>query len=437
MEQQDFYIQKTYASHQDCLSRYTNNLELKASIKKELQVIELGLERVNNNVIKIAIFGLVSRGKSAIVNALVGQNIFNSEPINGTTKWPKSFRWFPSDTKVILEFIDTPGLDEIDGIQKSIMSQEVAEESDLILFVISEDIIEVEYKALIYLKKLLKPIILVFNKIDLYPKKTCLDIYKHLQEFSKNIKNEEALLINIQDILLVAASPRSIPVKVRSFDGQIREELEVQSPQIESLRHKLLSVLNKEGRYLLCINVLLQAKKAEEKIALKTIQIFEKDSEHIIDKYVKYKSLIVSLNPIAILDICGGLLIDLVLVRKLFNLYALPITNHNIDRLWLQLFFSSGKLLLTEILTHLLLNISKTAITFNNILDSSTSIEFYSGTAILQGGIAAHSTYKISKAVQNYLVEGCSWRILGLSEIIQNILNEANENMIIYSLKLN
>ena len=99
--------------------------------------------------------------------------------------------------------------------------------------------------------------------------------------------------------------------------------------------------------------------------------------------------------------------------------------------------FSSGKLLLTEILTHLLLNISKTAITFNNILDSSTSIEFYSGTAILQGGIAAHSTYKISKAVQNYLVEGCSWRILGLSEIIQNILNEANENMIIYSLKLN
>ena len=46
-------------------------------------------------------------------------------------------------------------------------------------------------------------------------------------------------------------------------------------------------------------------------------------------------------------------------------------------------------------------------------------------------------TYKISKAVQNYLVEGCSWRILGLSEIIQNILNEANENMIIYSLNLN
>ena len=53
MDQQDFYIQKTYASLQDCLSRYTNNLELKASIKKELQVIELGLERVNNNVIKI------------------------------------------------------------------------------------------------------------------------------------------------------------------------------------------------------------------------------------------------------------------------------------------------------------------------------------------------------------------------------------------------
>ena len=443
LDQQDFYIQQTYASLQDSLSRYTNNLSnypkniaLQAAIKKELQVIKIALEKVNNNVVKIATFGLVSRGKSAIVNALVGQYVFNSEPVNGTTKWPKSFRWMPDDTKVMLEFIDTPGLDEINEIQNSTMSREVAEESDLILFVISEDIVETEYKALIYLKKLLKPIILVFNKIDLYPEKTCLNIYKQLQEFSKDFKNEEKLLINIQDIVLVAASPKTIPIKIRNVDGKVKKEVETQTPQIKSLRHKILGVVNNEGRYLLCLNVLLQVKQAEENIALKTIQILEKDAEYIIKKYVKYKSLIVTFNPIAVLDICIGLLIDLALIRKLFYLYALPITNHNIDKLWFQIFFSSGKLLLSEVFTGLVLSISKTIMIITNVLDKPIAIEIYGTSAILQGGIAAHSTYRISKAVQNYLAKSCSWRILGSSEIIENILNEANENMMIYSLRL-
>ncbi len=443
MDQQNFYIQQTHASLQDSLSRYTSslsnypkNLALQAAIKKELQVIKIALEKVNNNVIKVAIFGLVNRGKSAIINALVNQYVFNSEPVNGTTKWPKSFRWTPNDSKVMLEFIDTPGLDEINEIHKSIISQEVAEESDLILFIISEDIIEIEYRALMYLRKLLKPVILVFNKIDLYPEKTCLSIYKQLQEISKDFKTEEKLLINIQDILLVAACPKAIPVRVRDLNGKIREESEIQAPQIESLRDKILSVLNNEGRYLLCINALLQVKQAEENIALKTIQILAKDAEYTINKFVRYKSLIIITNPFAVLDVFGGLIIDLVLVRYLLHLYKLPITNRNIEQLWLQILFSSGKLLLSEILTGLVLSISKTVMMITNILDKPVAIEIYGSSAILQGGIAAHSTYQIGKVVQNYLAENCSWRILGPSEVIENILNEADENMMIYGLKL-
>ena len=44
------------------------------------------------------------------------------------------------------------------------MSRNIADEADLILFVISEDITRSEYEALLDLKKALKPIILVFNK---------------------------------------------------------------------------------------------------------------------------------------------------------------------------------------------------------------------------------------------------------------------------------
>ena len=186
MTQQDTHIQQTRASLQQALSWYTSvrrhwnyppNLQLQAAVKQDLQALKASLEKIENDVIKIATFGLVSRGKSAVINALMGQNILESGPIHGVTKWPQSVRWTPPSGKIKVEFIDTPGLDEIEGQEREIMSRNIADEADLILFIISEDITRTEYEALLELKKALKPIILVFNKIDLYPDKDINTIY--------------------------------------------------------------------------------------------------------------------------------------------------------------------------------------------------------------------------------------------------------------------
>ena len=119
-------------------------------------------------------FGLVSRGKSALLNALIGEKIFETGPLNGVTQQPRIVTWSPggglvsgdrsivpeSSSKIQIELIDTPGLDEIDGQARAEMAQTVARQADLILFVISGDMTRTEYKALCNLRQAQKPLIL-------------------------------------------------------------------------------------------------------------------------------------------------------------------------------------------------------------------------------------------------------------------------------------
>lgn len=446
MTQQDTHLQQARASLQQALSWYTSvrrhwnyppNPELQGAVRQDLQALKGALEKLEKNVIYIATFGLVSRGKSAVINALMGQNLLESGPIHGVTKWPKSVRWCPPSGKVQVEFIDTPGLDEIDGQQREIMAREIANQADLILFVISEDITRTEYEALLKLRQSLKPLIIVFNKIDLYPEKDRQEIYQQLQKIGQNAQSDRRLKIDAEEIVLVAASPQPIPILVKYPDGKTAEEWETPPPNIDALRNKILEILNQEGRSLLALNALRQAKEAEENIAQKTIEMRQQEAEEIIWKYVKYKSLAIAVNPIALFDIIGGAITDLGLIRALAQLYGLPITSYEAGKLWRKILLSSGGLLLGEILSSLILGLGKTTLAAASIFENPATLTIYGSTAIMQGGIAGYFTYVIGKAAQEYLEKGCSWGPLGPSMVITKILNEVNPNTIIYRLQMN
>ncbi|PSB28810.1 GTPase, partial [filamentous cyanobacterium Phorm 46] len=90
------------ASLREALARYShlrqgkknsNNTELEAALQTQLDILSYTSEKLDNKVIRIATFGLVSRGKSAVLNALLGQKILETGPLNGVTKWPRSVRW--------------------------------------------------------------------------------------------------------------------------------------------------------------------------------------------------------------------------------------------------------------------------------------------------------------------------------------------------------
>ncbi len=409
-------------------------MELQAALQNELEVLQFSLDKLEVGVIRIATFGLVSRGKSAVVNALLGQKILQTGPLHGVTQWPKSVRWTPGgEGKVQVELIDTPGLDEVQGEARAQMAQQVASEADLILFVVAGDITRTEYQALSELRQAQKPLILVFNKIDLYPEQDREAIYQQLQELGTGSPRDRRLqkMLSPEEIVRVAAEPSPIQVRVELPDGTVSYEWETLPPQVDELQQAILRILNREGRSLLALNALFQARTAQVSIAQKTVAQRKADAEDLIWRFAKYKALAVALNPIGLLDILGGTVADLALIRSLSRLYGLPMTSYEAGKLWRKILISSGGLLLGELGSSALLGMGKSA----SAVASIGGVTAYAGTAVTQAGIAGYGAYTVGHAAQVYLEQGCTWGPLGASTVIQDILSQVESNMILYRLR--
>ena len=443
--QQETHFNQARASLQQALSWYSSfrrhwnyppNAELQGAVRRDLQGLKSALDKLDQKEIAIAAFGLVSRGKSAVVNALLGQKILQTGPLHGVTQWPKSVRWTSPTGKVQVELIDTPGLDEIEGQVRAEMAREVARQADLILFVVAGDITRTEYQALCELRQSHKPLILVFNKIDLYPEKDREAIYQQLQQLGAGSTEENLQqVLSTDEIAMVAAEPQPLEVRVEWPDGRVTQEWETPPPQIGELREKILNILNREGRSLLALNALFQAKEAEANIAKKTLEIRKDEAEAIIWKYAQYKALAVAVNPIAILDLVGGMVADLALIRALARLYGLPITSYEAGNLWRKIFASSGGLLLGEIASSLILGLGKSSAAVASALESPAALTAYASAALTQGAIAGYGAYAVGRVAQEYLEQGCTWGPLGPSTVIQEILNQVEPNTIIYRLR--
>jgi uncharacterized protein len=166
------------------LTRYQQTpVELKVEIQPHLEVLSALNHKLTQPLLQIAVFGLVSRGKSAVLNALFGEPLFPTGPLNGVTQWPRSVRWsLAQSPQIQLELIDTPGLDEISGQMRAAMAQEIARCADLILFVTAGPPMPVEADALAELAQLSKPILWVVNKADLYPELNAETLYQSLTD---------------------------------------------------------------------------------------------------------------------------------------------------------------------------------------------------------------------------------------------------------------
>jgi small GTP-binding protein len=437
------------------------------ALRTEMGQLSTTLNKLESQTFRIAVFGLVSRGKSAVLNALVGQKILPTGPLNGVTRSPQSVFWsFREDrgaqghrdtgieenpsafprlplsasspaSPLQIELIDTPGLDEIDGQARAQMAQDVSRQADLILFVVAGDITRTEYQALCNLRQAQKPLLLVFNKIDLYPDQTRQAIIQNFQRLAAKSKggNSVQSLLSANEIVLVAAEPTPLQVRVEQPDGRVTYEWESPPIQIEALKQKILHILDREGSTLLALNALFQARDAEAAFASKILELRQPEAEALIWKYARYKAIAVALNPIAVLDLLGGAISDLAMIRALSELYGLPITRHEARELWKSILFSSGTLLLSEWGSGILLGLGKSTAAAAAGIDSPTSLSAYAGTAIFQAAIAGYGAYAIGRAAQVYLEQGCSWGSQGPSTVIQDILDQLEPNTIIYRLR--
>ena len=438
-KQGQIHWKRAKASLRKALNRYsiwqnssqkTTDPELPSTIKTQLDLLKSNIDKLDQEVIQIAVFGLVSRGKSAVLNALLGEKILETGPLNGVTQWPRSIRWNPNifvnsnqQEVVKIDLIDTPGLDEVAGQVRGEMAKEVTRQVDLILFVVSGDITRTEYDALSELRKAKKPLILVFNKIDLYSETEREEIYQNLQKIAVHQSGELEDIYSPSEVVMVAAEPTPIPVRIEWSDGKVTNEWETPSPQIDNLRQKIITILEREGRSLLALNALVQAREAEVSIAHKTVKVKQNEADDLIWNFAKYKALAIALNPISIIDVVGTTVIDLALIRSLSRLYNLPMTSYEAGKLWKIIIFSAGGILLGDFGSSLLLGLGK------------VDIISYTGVAITQASLAAYGTYAIGRATKVYLERGCTWGPLGQDIVIQDILSQMEPDTIIYRLQ--
>ncbi len=329
-------------------------------------------------------------------------------------------------------------LSELAKVEGDIVSLETLKAANVVRrdmtrarIVLSGDITRTEYKALLDLRKAQKPLILVFNKTDLYPDTDKAAIYSNLQQLAAGSSIKP---LKPDEIVMVAAEPAPMEVRVEYADGKEDYEWEALPPQIEQLQQTILKILNREGRSLLSLNALVQARDAEESIAYKTVELREKEAEDLIWQYAKYKALAVGLNPIAFFDVCGGIAADLALIRSLSRLYGLPMTGYKAGKLLKIILFSSGGLLLGELGSSFLLGFGKSAIAISSG-ENPMNITAFAGTAVTQAGIAGYGAYSVGKAAKAYLEKGCSWGELGVSNVIEEILREVEPDTILYRLQ--
>ena len=413
-----------YKKAQNSLRDLVRNLDLtneeQAGLESEIDHLAAMLDKLEQSVVQIAVFGMVGRGKSSVLNAIIGQEAFKTGAIHGVTRQVKTANWkltqefiedssqdivriaLPGLGNSQVQLIDTPGIDEVDGETREALARTIAKQVDLILFIIAGDLSKVEYKALSQLREVGKPILLVFNKIDQYPQADRLAIYRKIRD--ERVRQ----LLSPDEIVMVAASPL-LRKAVRHLDGTIEVQRCQGKPQIKELQLKILEILHREGKSLIALNTMLYADEVNEQLVERKMAIREEAANQLIQKGVMTKAIAVALNPVTVIDLFTGAVIDVAIILTLSRLYGISMTKKAAVGLLQKIAISMGGISASELLASLGLSSLKGILGISAPATGGLSLAPYLSVAITQAAVAGVSSYAIGQVTKTYLANGASW----------------------------
>jgi small GTP-binding protein len=397
-------------------------------LRRELSGLRAMHAKLAEGRVEIVIFGEISTGKSAPINALIGDVVASVDVRGGWTKevwhvaWKGSGYCVPgfADSQVVL--IDTPGINEVGGAERGEMAHEVAQRADLILFVTDSDLNDTEYASLVTLAALDKPIIVVLNKIDLYGREQRARLLQVLQ------KDRLGGVIPPEQVVTAAAEPREMEYIIESADGSTRSEWKKPKPDVTELKERILRVLEREGLALIAINAALYTADKTDRIATLRVQLRQTRANQLIWSYAGLKAIAVGLNPIAVLDVLGGVAVDASMIVTLANIYGLDMSWKHANELVWSIGKAAGWNSLAAMAPMALTWIKSAfkAVTFGH----STLI-----TALPQGAAAGYGSYIVGQAARFYFENGSSWGGESAKAVVQRILAETDEQSVLEHLK--
>ncbi len=412
--------------------------EEKALATEIAQLREL-TKKLDETTIEIAAFGMVSRGKSSVLNALLGRDVFEVGATHGTTTSRLAQRWEEGATgsaglnQARLVLVDTPGIDEVAGEVREILAREVARTADLILFIISGDMQRREVQALSQLRSHQKPILLVFNQIDRYPEADRQQIHAKLED--ERVKG----LIRPEDIVLTAARPDPVRIKIQEPDGTSKIIWERPAPVIEPLKARILDVLEREGKALVALNTLLLAGDLHEEIVRRKVRIRDEAANRLIWNFSLAKGAAVGINPIPVADLAGGVAVDVAMILSLSRVYGIPLTRTSAIKLVRDMSIALGAMGLLQVATRLVASGVKSAMAGLTIMTGGLAGPLtalgYGAIGITQAAAAASTSYVIGHGASTYLRQGCQWGPKGIKTVVQHLLVQAKTDSVIERLR--
>ena len=446
---EDIQAELNYKQAQTALQDLVANLDLspqeRTGLEAEIEQLETMLGNLQRRVVQIAVFGMVGRGKSSLLNALLGETVFQTGPLHGVTRASSRSSWSISEETIgnsenclrvtlpgvgesQVELIDTPGLDEVDGETRAALAALIATQADLILFVIAGDITKVEHEALSQLRQAGKPMLLVFNKIDQYPQADRMAIYHKIRD--ERVKE----LLSPDEIVMAAASPL-MRTAIRRSDGSKGVQLSPSAPQVEELKLKILEVLHREGKALVALNTMLYADSVNEQLVQRKLLIRDNSANQLIWRAVMTKAVAIALNPLTVVDMLSGAVIDVALILALSKVYGIQMTQAGAVKLLQKIAISMGSISISELLANLGLSSLKGLLGLSAPATGGASLGPYLSVALTQAGVAGVSSYGIGQVTKAYLVNGASWGPDGPKAVISHILSSLDETSILNRIK--
>ncbi len=394
---------------------------IRTSLAADYSRIEVMLDKLEHGHIHIAVFGRVSVGKSALLNALMGEPAFQVGVLHGTTTGAGHQRWQEARTQGV-HLIDTPGINELSGEERETLAFDVAGRSDLVVFVVDGDMTSIEVDALALLARTRRPLLLVLNKADRYTAAQRQELLVRLGEHARGIVAPE-------NIVATMAQPVAQRVVKVLPDGREVEDERQREIDVSALRERILAILESEGKTLAAINAALFAGDLSDEIGTRLTAIRKDLATRTIHMYCLAKGVAVALNPVPVADLLAAASLDVALVMHLSRIYGLPLTRVEAGRLLATIAAQLAVLMGAIWGVHLVASALKIA-----SIGLSTAL-----TAAAQGALAWYATVLVGEAASKYLAQGKSWGELGpkrvVTEIVQNldrdsILREAREEIL-------
>ncbi len=386
--------------------------DIRRSLADDFAQLESMLARLEHGEVHIAVFGRVSVGKSALANALLGEDAFPVGVLHGTTRDAQGRPWHEV-AEGNVRLIDTPGIDELDGETRERFATDVATLSDLVVFVVDGDMTRRERDALVTLARTERPLLLALNKADRYRDDERERLLERLREHA-------AGLVLPDNVVAVSARP-----------APLRREIEAGAagapsatpppPDITALRSRLVAVLEREGRTLAAINAGLFAGRLTDAVASKITAARRDLATRVIRQYCIAKGVAVAINPIPVADLLAAAALDAALVIHLGRVYGLPLTRSEAGNLIAVIFAQLAALMGAIWGVHLVSSALK------GVSAGLSTVM----TAGAQGALAWYATELVGRAAESYLAAGKSWGDKGPKTVVSEIVASLDRDSIL------